>query len=404
VKKSLPHALIPVFSTTVERTTLPIRLGDAELELALDRGRIAANGHGQPIDEIEIELKSGASAALADVAERLARTIPVAWQPRSKAERGYGLAAGTDDLAVRAAPIVLDPGVSTAGAARIIALSCLHHALANAAAVRDEQPQGVHQMRVGLRRLRAALSVFKDVLRDAGTDSIKTELKWLTEQLGPARDSYVLIEQRVRPLLGAAAFAGPAAVLERDLLAEHDANLCHAIAVIDSDRYRALGTRVALWLANGDWARTDDPLMRARRECPARDFAARCLQRRLRKILKKAKKIRTLQPRARHKLRIAVKKLRYATDFFASLFPGSTRKFRRRLKTVQSLLGTLNDSEVHKRLAATIVTADRGDGEAASKALAMGLIVGREDMTVGSCLAELEVAVPRLAKSPAFWR
>ena len=68
---------------------------------------------------------------------------------------------------------------------QVIARACLDHALANKRAVQAGGPEGIHQMRVGLRHLRAVLSLFKPLVDGAETDSLKVELKWLTEQLAP---------------------------------------------------------------------------------------------------------------------------------------------------------------------------------------------------------------------------
>jgi inorganic triphosphatase YgiF len=171
-----------------------------DLEVAVDHGFIKANGRREPISEIEIELKPGDPSGIAMVADRLAQSIPITYAARSKAERGYTLSTDEAAKPVRAVTIDLDPNVSTADALQTIVLSCLDHAASNERAVRAGDPDGIHQMRVGLRRLRATISVFKHLLCGTETEAIKTELKWLTEQLGPARDFDVLIEQRIRPM------------------------------------------------------------------------------------------------------------------------------------------------------------------------------------------------------------
>jgi inorganic triphosphatase YgiF len=132
------------------------------------------------------------------IADRLAQSVALAYAARSKQERGYALSAKQAVKPVRGGVIDLDPEVSTGAAFQTIGLSCLDHAVANDRAVRKGDAEGTHQMRVGLRRLRAAISVFKELLQGPETEAIKTELKWLTEQLGPARDFQVLVEQRVR--------------------------------------------------------------------------------------------------------------------------------------------------------------------------------------------------------------
>jgi inorganic triphosphatase YgiF len=176
--KKLQRKLKPIFETVVERITFPIHSGETDLEVAVDHGFIKADGRREPISEIEIEVKHGDPSGIAMVADRLAQTVPITYAARSKAERGYALS--TDEAAkhVRAATIDLDPEMSTADAFQTVSLSCLDHAIANARAVCEGETEGIHQMRVGLRRLRAAISVFKDLLLGSETKAIKTELKW----------------------------------------------------------------------------------------------------------------------------------------------------------------------------------------------------------------------------------
>jgi inorganic triphosphatase YgiF len=357
--KKLQRKLKPIFETVVERTTFPIHVGDVDFELAVDHGFIEAQGRREPISEIEIESKSGDSGGISAIAERLAESIPVTYAAQSKAERGYTLSDDQAHKPVCAAGIELDPEASTADAFQTIALSCLDHATANARAVRGGDTEGIHQMRVGLRQLRAAMSVFKELLSGRETKEIKIELKWLTEELGPARDFDVLIEGQVRPMRRSGSITAELGVLEDDLEAKRSAGLEKAKSALDSERYRELGLRTALWLSNGEWLNVRDPLSVGRRERAATDFAAEHMAKRTKKIWKKLEDIEALDAQQRHKLRIAVKKLRYASEFFAGLFDSGKQAVQRKrfgkiLKDLQGSLGTLNDIEVHKRLAVTI--------------------------------------------------
>lgn len=409
--KKLRRKLKPIFETVVDRTVFPIRADGAELELALDRGHIRTRGarRSEPISEIEVELKRGDPGALSKVAKRLARSLPIAYAPRSKAERGYALRCRNSDAPVRSSDIALDARSTAGEAFRTIGLSCLEQVTANERAIRHGDPEGVHQMRVGLRRLRAALSMFKEMLRGTETEALKRELKWLTEQLRPARDLDVLIAERVHPLRGAEPVGVDAGVLERDLAARRKAGIEKAKAAVDSDRYRAIGLHVALWLADGGWAHSHAATVKNCRDMPVDEFAGAILAKRSKKVSKKARKVEALNPQARHKLRIAVKKLRYACEFFAGIFTGATRDARRQrmckvLKSLQGSLGTLNDIEVHKQYATAIARSGKHGAVEPRKALAMGFITGREEKQVASCLAGVEKSAARLADLPAYWK
>jgi inorganic triphosphatase YgiF len=82
----------------------------------------------------------------------------------------------------------------------VIAYSTLRHFSSSANGVRSLDSEAVHQMRVGLRRLRAAVSLFKSSLPGPSTAKIKTDLKWLANELAPAREIDVLVRERIRPL------------------------------------------------------------------------------------------------------------------------------------------------------------------------------------------------------------
>jgi triphosphatase len=291
----------------------------------------------------------------------------------------------------------------------MIGLSCLDHALSNERAINAGDAEGVHQMRVGLRRLRAAISVFKQLLPGAETDAVKRELKWLTDQLGPARDLNVLIEERVRPLQQSGPFGDEAGVLADDLQRKQNSGLDRARGAIHSDRYRAIGLRTALWLADGEWTRKQDEQHVALRERRAVEFAVEVLARRTKKVLKKLERIEEIDPPRRHKLRIAAKKLRYACEFFAGLFDGrkperQRQRFVATLKTIQSALGKLNDIEVHKKVAARIAHRRTPTTKQAETAFAIGFVAGEEQQLIKSCVAAARTSGHRLAKLPPFWR
>ena len=86
-------------------------------------------------------------------------------------------------------------------------------------------PEGVHQMRVGLRRLRAAMSLFSRILRDPETAALKDELKWLTGELAPARELEVLMTRVVAPVKRRHARLGGLSSLSRDVAQQRDAAL-----------------------------------------------------------------------------------------------------------------------------------------------------------------------------------
>ena len=335
--KKLRHALKPVFETRVRRTVVPVRRRKSEIELTLDRGTVRSDGRTAEICEVELELKRGERAALFDLAREVAKLAPVSLAVSSKSDRGYALADREAVGAVKAPDVAIAHGASTGDAFCAIASSCLRHLAANEAAVRLQDPEGVHQMRVGLRRLRAATSLFGELVAGPQTEAIKKELKWLTGKLALARDLDVFVSDSVTPLRQAQPAKPGAVALQADVEQRRAQAFGRAEAAVESRRYRVLVLDTLAWLEAGDWTRSDDPLVRALRRRPVAAFAAEELKQRRKKVLKKSKKLESLAPARRHKLRIAVKKLRYATDFFAGVFPG--RKGGKRRKRFERHLG-----------------------------------------------------------------
>jgi triphosphatase len=310
---------------------------------------------------------------------------------------------------VEAYEIVLARTASTGEAFSAIGLSCLNHFAANENAVRAGEPEGVHQMRVGLRRLRATISVFKEIVQGADTEKIKTELKWLSAKLAPARDFDVLVQKGVAPLRR----ENPEQRREIALLGGRPGGKaqCRLRAGEGGRGQRALPQdrlRTALWLINGEWSRNADPLVATRRQRSVGAFAQQVLRSRAKRIAKKVGKLDRLDVQERHRLRIAVKKLRYATDFFASLSKAKAKKVRNRfvkeLKALQDALGRLNDIAVHEKLARQFARPTKRSKKLPQKAFAIGLLTGREKRDARACIVAAMKAGENLSGARSLLR
>jgi inorganic triphosphatase YgiF len=181
--RKLGRKLRPVFRTLVRRAVVPLRAGQAEIELAIDRGKIASRHRQAPLSEIELELKRGRPSELFHLARTLEHRAQAELYLPSKSERGYDLTRGKEKHVYFAAPIALMRDMEAIAAFRTIVRSTMRHFADNADAVRARDAEGIHQMRVGLRRTRAAISLFAELLPQARTEAIESELKWLTGEL-----------------------------------------------------------------------------------------------------------------------------------------------------------------------------------------------------------------------------
>jgi triphosphatase len=149
------------------------------------------------------------------------------------------------------------------------------------------------------------------------------------------------------------------------------------------------------------------------RERPVADAAAAELRRSWRKTRKRGAKVAKLDATRRHRLRIAAKKLRYASEFFADVFPSkkSTRrqkKFVTKLEAMQDALGDLNDIAVHEQLAKRTIESHDPRLERierrSKKAFAAGRLSGREAARVESVLKDAKRAYRAFAKARPFWQ
>jgi triphosphatase len=401
LSKKLKRRLKPLFETRIHRTSVPVLRNGSRIEVVLDEGEVRAGRQSAAIAELELELKRGKAGDLFKLAREMVQLVPATLALKSKSERGYDLLENKPAEAVPAETISVQNGMSVADAFRTIGRSTLRQIAGNEAAVGRSDSEGVHQMRVGLRRLRAAISLFSKLLGDKQTERIKSELKWQTGELAAARDLDVFVRSKVEPLRGAA----PRGMkqLAAALAARRHAAFCRAKAAVASQRYRLLLLDTLQWLENGGWAR------RSRRngQRPIERFAAEILARRTSKAMKKAKKLRKLDARQRHKLRIAFKKLRYAGDFFGPLFPGHKAKkrlsaFQDSLKDLQDRLGALNDIQVHQKLVSKLASAKPGT-KGRQRVFAAGVVSGREQSEIEPLLNSAVKDVSTFAQIRPFW-
>ncbi len=390
-------SLRPLFETLVKRKTFLVATGDSEIEAAIDEGEIVSGQRRRPILELELELKRGETGELFRLARALAETLPLRLAMKTKAERGYELVEGGTHDVEKAAELDVKPNMTSGEAFRTIARSCLRQIIVNEPAMCRGHAEALHQMRIGLRRLRAAISIFDDVVADQDQERIKAELKWITQELGPARDLDVFAADVLKPLLAAHPADEKVAATHRDLEERRAAAYARAAGSARSDRFRNAVLDLVEWVEVGCWSVDDDEERKVRRTRPVAEHAKRKLAR-LRKRVKKGADLRHQSVRKRHKLRIRAKRLRYATEFFAGTFEGEASAKRRAealsaLKDMQDALGGLNDIATRHTL---IVHGAEHDGD------------GSEQPSPGAqaetLLHKAEEAFARFVQVKAFWK
>ena len=393
--------LAPVFLTTVERRTRLHREGGSLIEVAIDVGEISAGDRLQPIREMELELKRGDTGALFRLAHKLADGADIRLSFESKSERGYRLADGAVLEPRFATAFALQPGATAGEAFKGLAFSCLAQACANAEILREQpRPEALHQLRVAIRRLRALTKAYAPMLGQGEGLLVEAEFTWLAGELDAARDLDVFIAGGFRPAVEALAEQNFAALGEQ-LLKAQTAAYARAQAAVRSPRCAALWLEAVCWIEAGGWTRADDLPTAHLRDQPVAEFAAEALDHLRKVVRKRGRRFAALDARGRHKLRIRSKRMRYVAEFFSPLFEQAKgrRRFLKRLKAMQAVLGELNDVAVARSRLTTAASL-----RAPGVTFAAGRVVGWRERDERRDLKAARKKVEAFCAETPFWR
>jgi len=389
--------LAPVFRTEFERTRLRLAFADGSLaELCLDSGAVRSGRRSSAISEAEIELLAGNPARLYELALELLERVPLRLGQSSKAERGYALARQTPARAVKAASVALDEHGNAAMAFASIVRSCMAHVQANESGfVSGRDPEYLHQVRVALRRLRACFSLFKNAIPQAVFAPVMNQIKEQGVALGKARDWDVFVHEMLRALREQRADESAVIAFQRRCVRMGQVYVREARGVVASLAWQRLWLELGRILAEGTWQEGQAALA-----LPVDDFAASLLQQRAATLKKRGKRLQELDAAGRHRLRIAAKKLRYAAEFFAVLFPKRRlRPYVQSLAGMQEVLGGLNDAATLLRLLPAVMA-----GAHAPDPRIGGMIEGWSAATTHLQLDALSRAWEHWQRQKPFWK
>jgi triphosphatase len=406
--KHLSKLVRAVFETRVQRMTYALTDRGARFELALDQGKVLAKTRTAGFCELEIEVKEGKTEDLFRIARRFARIAPLRLGVHTKADRGYALARGDESGVFRAEPSALPPRMQTADAFRLIARDCLRQLVANIPATLKGNSEALHQMRVAVRRLRAAMSVFSGMIRDSDMQKLKTEFRWITRILGAARDLDVLLDETLRERPDKSAKEGLPEIV-RKFRAQRRQAYGRVGEALSSARFRNLILEILAWVECGGWQRKRSALAMAQREQAIVTYAARELGRRYRKLNKSGADFKTLNPAARHAVRIRAKKLRYAAEFFGGVFPGKRNAQRHEailsaLKELQSALGDLNDIATREGLIAGVAHSRKPKPKVGpAESVTAGVIYRSQEVRIAKLLEAANSAAQKISACQVFW-
>lgn len=402
--REVAQHLQPAFVTDFRRSIVPLRIEDTQIELALDQGEIRTDAGVRPLCEVELELKQGRVGALYDVARALAEVLPVAVEPLSKAERGYALMTGEAPPPCRAEPVVLDAEGTIGDAFELIGRNCLMQLRANIASVQAAvTPEGVHQLRVAIRRLRSALHAFRKLLPDEERRRVVAMVRWIMQVCAPARAWDVFVAECLDPLCEHLpedaqhdALQGFTADVER----MQDNAQDRVGALLQDPRFTASCLELEAWWESG----TARSMLGEAADLPVLPFARDTLRALARRLHGEAEEMAGRGAEELHDVRIRAKKLRYTAEFLRSLFRRKAAKaYLGALADLQDRLGSINDAITARALLDDLERV-RPAADVDDRAHARALIAGWASARIAEDLRAVPGLWEGFAALKPFWR
>jgi len=394
-KRGRDPKLRPLFTTEVERRSQQLQRGQTRFEMAVDRGQIRShtgNGGTLPVSEVEFELIDGAPLPMFDFLLELVDEVDLRPLFPSKAERGYTLIApALGEEARKAEKVVLDRHMTVGAAFQHITAEALQHLLSNMQATTEGQAEALHQSRVAIRRIRAALVAFRSVLPRQPRRDFNDAFRSVQSALSPARDWHVFRTETL-PALGAADILGLTALERLESIAQEaeKRSMAQAATALRERTVTVLLLRFQRWLLVLAGEETG-PLSRK-----LKPFARQVLAGSRRDLLADPRPLGRMKEDERHGLRKRGKKSRYAMEFFAGIWHGKdVSPYLKSMGRLQDHLGVSNDAVVARHLvcgAEAITASDRHAVEAWSRS--------REEQ----CTRAAQPTWKRLQKLEPFWK
>ncbi len=347
VKKKTLEQVEVIFTTNFQRTTWNLQLDDgSKIEVALDQGKVQSKTAESPISELELELKAGKPSQLYKLALNLQTDIPLIIENKSKAERGYALHNPPRLTFHKAGTVKLQSKMTTEQAFIYIISYCLSHLQANEDIVLyGKDIEGVHQMRVALRRLRSCLHLYKSLIPYETHTELRHDIIWISSVLGVARDwdVFILNLQQIQSSI-LQNLKSTVATLQAQAYVE-------VRQAMRSQRYTRLLLLLGQWLTERHWRKNLNAKTLQKLDSPIKNFATKILNKHHQRVSKQGKNLSQLNPEQLHNLRINIKKMAYGTRLFTALYPSeATHTYAKSLSNLQDELGILNDTNVANSL------------------------------------------------------
>ncbi|MEO1136876.1 MAG: CHAD domain-containing protein, partial [Pseudomonadota bacterium] len=286
------EALAPVAGTMVDRWRSEVWFKGAQIELAIDHGRVESrdeNGSALsgPLAEVELELLSGPRASLFEFAKLLIDNASLRSAVGSKLEKALALKNSAASIG-KNNRLNIDADMTAADVlAAALGDSVARIASLQSAILDLRMAEGVHQMRVALRRLRAVERIYRRYLKSSEITTLAARAKLIASALGPARDWDVFLDETIR----AAMKDGAAAQSLRALKARAEAKRAHAwmqaTTVVNGRDFSHFLMDLTYAATVQSWRTEASDFM----EAPVGVFAEKALNRALKNVRKTAARI-----------------------------------------------------------------------------------------------------------------
>ncbi len=397
-----------VCETQMKRSSSVLTLErGARIELDLDIGEIVAGELKEPFREAELELLEGDIDSLYDLTQMLFPEGGLHLSSMSKSARGYMLAETgkiqTDPLPRNAMPVPLVSEMTSEIAARDVLRECFEQISANTEVVLfTDAPEGPHQLRIGLRRLRAAFGMFKPVIGHPEMLRLNAEARQLGARVGALRDLDVVITDIIDPEHALHPEEQGFNALRQAIETRRVAVRKELRGYLRSEAAQKFQIDLARFIETRRWLAPEDFEQTARLAQPIRELSGKALGKRWKSCVKHAHGIDHLTIEERHELRKELKKLRYTIEFLGPLY--SQKKvatFVKKMKRMQNIFGDLNDLAMAEEL---LCKPDSPGARNANAQRSVGWVLGARTVKAEAAWAHARELWHGVVETGPFWK
>jgi len=393
--------LKPIARTITDRWATAVSYRKSRLELSIDLGRaecLSEPRHMAPLAELEIELIEGDPVHVFDVARLLTRYASLRLCTQSKLETALALGKPNGLYGIGKPPRIAanaDTPVSELLQQNLAAIA-VRMASLQPALVDARRVEGLHQMRVSLRRLRALERIFRPYLGKKGLADLAIRARAFAKRLEAARDWDVFLEETLPAVMDSDVAPQRSAAFKSKAQADRAKAWANAARAISSPEFTLFLIDLMEAAVLAPWRKKAKQEM----SLAVSEFAPRVIDRALRKADRTSRRIRLDHAAELHELRIALKKLRYPLQMFRDAYPKGLRKsYMALLSTLQDKLGAVNDAVVAQRLADDAAAGTGDNGMRLS-----GFVSGYKAAEAASAACEIEAAWAAFSETQPFWR